>query len=191
MERAHTLSIDLNNMASDPGRVMRFQTNPSFLTTFNHQGRKLQEPIDISDDNLWSEHKGSPSIPENTTTFAPDPLSQFLNHPRHRAQIKGIAQEEARQNYAHEMEISLLNAAEEALTDAFQTGFKSANKALKECTLPISGKWHKRLITQTGTGRHSRTKHRKLGSFLFFYEGILLRTTKIFSLCTTSCKIHP
>lgn len=119
-------------MLSDTERsVRRNRLNLSILIKFNRTGQNLQEPIDTLDYALGSEGEGPPSVLEQSTTPALDFLSQFLHHPRLRAQIKKIAQEEARRIYALEMNKSLLKAAEDAFSDTFRIGFKSANDGLK------------------------------------------------------------
>lgn len=106
-------------MISNPERIVRNPENPSFLTTFNGLGRKEQEPINTLDDALRSEDEGPSSTPEKRTIPAPDSFSKFLNYPRLRAQIREIAHENTRRIYVHEMDMSLLNAVEDAISDAF------------------------------------------------------------------------
>lgn len=106
-------------MMRDTERIVQKPANPSFLTRFNQQRRKVGKPIDILDDAWRFERESSPSIPEGCTISAPNSFPQPQNHPQLCAQIREIAQEEAKCIFTPEIDKSLLKAAEDALFDTF------------------------------------------------------------------------
>lgn len=86
-------------------------------------------------DALRSDDEGPTSIPKYGTTSAPESLSKVLNHPQLHAQIREIAQNEARRIYALEIDKSFLKSAKGALLGAFQNAFESASDGIKEASL--------------------------------------------------------
>lgn len=99
----------------------------AFCTTFHQHGQKLKDQIDNLDDALWSEDEDPPFISEHGTKFLSVALSQFLNHPKFRAQIREIAQEEAMRIFALKKGKSFYKAAEDTLLDTRQICFKLTN----------------------------------------------------------------
>lgn len=137
MKRARTLDIDMVKVLRYPERIMRNPANPCFLTTFNPQGQKVQEPINSMDDVIGSNVEEPPSISKQTKTPALESLLQSLNNPKRYAQIREIAQEEARCIYAFEMDKPLLKAAKYTTVNAFQTVFESVNDRLKNKSIHL------------------------------------------------------
>lgn len=89
--RAHASNIDVAKMMSEPERIMHNPAKPSFHATFNRQRQRVQEQTSTYDDALRSENKTLLSIQEQSTTSAPDSLSQFLNRTQLHMQIREIA----------------------------------------------------------------------------------------------------
>lgn len=71
----------------------------------------VKEPFHTLDAALTFDIKSSPSIPQNSTTPAPDMPLQFENHPQIRTEIRQIVQEKARRIYALKMDKYFLKAA--------------------------------------------------------------------------------
>lgn len=75
----------------------------------------MQEPIDTLEDASRSDDKSSFPIQEHYKKATPESLSQFLNHPQLRTEIRRIVQKEVRYIYVFVMDKSFLKAAEDAL----------------------------------------------------------------------------
>lgn len=128
-------------MASEPERIIRRAT-PSFRTVFEYPSpTPFEDPnhahdaidtIKTLDQALESEYEG-PLSPSERQPPQPAPCSvpDLLGSQDFRAVICLMAQEKAERIYANRMSESLYMAAEEALSDAFQTGLDSANEGLK------------------------------------------------------------
>lgn len=97
----------------------------------NCEGKKTQESIDTLDDAFTSEDEKLSFIPEHSLTPAPDSLSPFLNRSNLRAQIREIAQKKSRGFYALQIDVCLLWAAKDALSNSVQIDFESAIDGLK------------------------------------------------------------
>lgn len=109
-------------------------TNPSFFTTSNRQGQKLQELIDTLDDASRSKNEGPSFIPGRSTTPVPDFLSKLPNHPQLSAQIRKILQNEAKLISALEIDKSLKKAVKDKFLNSFQIVFKPAEVRLKNAS---------------------------------------------------------
>lgn len=74
----------------------------------------------------------APSVPQHSTTPAPESLSQFLDHAQRHVYIsqRDLAGK-TEPIYALKRVRFLLEAAEGALLDAFEIGFQSANDGLE------------------------------------------------------------
>lgn len=132
---------DLAQTASEPERIIRSAT-PSFRTVFEYpfptplenpdHSRDADDPIETLDEALESEHEGPPyPSARQPPQPAPGSVPDLLGSPELRAVMRMMAQEEAERIYASQMTESLHHAAEEALSDVFQTGFDSAKDGLK------------------------------------------------------------
>lgn len=122
-----TSNIDPAIVMNEPDRVLRNPGNLFFLTSFNRQGQKVQEPVETLDDAFWSKDKSPLSILARSKAPAPEPLSKFLNHPKLRAKIKEIAQGDARRLHVLEIYKFLLKAAEDTVLGTIQIRVESAN----------------------------------------------------------------
>lgn len=130
MKRTHTSDIGLAKMMSDPECAMHNPENQSFFIKFRKQGQEVQKKNDTLEDVLWTDDEGPLSIPEHGTALASESLSQSLNRPQLRAQIRVIAQKVARRIYVIEMYKAFFKTAKDSLSDVFQIGFESVNDGL-------------------------------------------------------------
>lgn len=135
MTRACTLHTALAKMMISPKPTVLNPTNPSFLTKFNRQGKKVKEHMVILDQALRCGYECSSSIATRSATLAPEFLSQFPSHLQLSAKIRKNAQKDARRTYASEMDEFLLKSAEDAFLDEFQIVIEAANGGLKNAIL--------------------------------------------------------
>lgn len=134
--RAHTTDIDLAKMISNLERAIGNQANPSFLTTFRWQGKKVEKQIDTFEDvyvrrRMFSVH--SRTLYETFTGVSFSVLKPSATQRTNQRDRTGG-------NEAHlraQMKKYFLKTAEEAPLDACQICFESASHGLKEASFRL------------------------------------------------------
>lgn len=132
--RSNAVVTNLASWASDPEQILRGTDGPLFYTIFENPRYAVLEPVETMEAAMKSDNIEPPSSPNKRlkhTRDVPRIMPELLIHANLRASKGEIAQKEASRIYALTMNQLLIKKAEDALSYAFQIGYKEAHEGFK------------------------------------------------------------
>lgn len=158
--RSNARTSNLVLMASDPEQILRSTDETSFSMKFQNPRHSVQEPAETLEAASESYDEG-PSSKLIPTSDVPMTFSKLFNHQLLCASLRRMAQENAGRMLVLKMDISLIKAAEEALSYALHIGYEEDIDGLKHASFNFCGQGPNRNGLTWCTKRHVQTKSRE------------------------------